>query len=234
MTPAPRRSGRSRRAPRAVHSGDRLAIVTVESPIPHDVWLYGFTRNHTDVLVRVHNVLVVPGGNTLGDFEVLGPPIGWSSEIARFPDVLEASRLDVPPDTGRYRVLYRESTIVRIMVEMGILLRYPTHAKDGLLNFETVDRISRIRRLLTVLRAAHLDSRIVSLRHESLRTRQPILSQVQRDVFREALGAGYFEVPRRITLTRLAAQLSRSKSSVSRTVAVVEKKIIETASAVFV
>jgi predicted DNA binding protein len=210
-------------------TADRLAIVTIETPIPESVWLFGFTRRHTDVLVEVHNVLVVHGGNTLGDFEILGPPIGWSSEIASFPDVVEVSRLDVPPDVGRYRVQYRESALIRLVVKMGILLRYPTWARNGLLNVETVDRMSRIRRLIRALRDVNGNVRIVSLRYESLRTRQPNLTRVQREIFQRALASGYFEVPRRITLTRLAAKLSRSKSWVSETLAVVERKIVEAA-----
>jgi predicted DNA binding protein len=53
------------------------------------------------------------------------------------------------------------------------------------------------------------------------------LTSIQRALFRQALALGYFEVPRRITLTQLAHKVSRNKSSVSTTLATVERKLAE-------
>ncbi len=57
------------------------------------------------------------------------------------------------------------------------------------------------------------------------------MTAVQRAMFRQALERGYFDVPRRITLTQLARELSRSKSTVSMTLATVERKLAEAAAA---
>jgi hypothetical protein len=51
---------------------------------------------------------------------------------------------------------------------------------------------------------AGCEPHLVSLRRDSLRPVQPSLAPVQRVLFRQALALGFFEVPRRITLTRLA------------------------------
>jgi len=43
------------------------------------------------------------------------------------------------------------------------------------------------------------------------------------------MAAGYFAVPRGITLTALARRLHRSKSSISESLALIEKQLLETA-----
>ena len=43
------------------------------------------------------------------------------------------------------------------------------------------------------------------------------------------MAAGYFAVPRGITLTDLARRLDRSKSAVSEAIAIIERKLLESA-----
>ena len=206
-------------------------MVQIEIDLPEEVWLCGFTHDHASLLVQFHNILVVPNHKVLGDVEVQPSGQDWRNEIATFQDVEEVVPLDVPPETGRYRVLSQESRVVSLIAELEILLRYPTRAKNGVVIFETVDRISRIRRLFAALRTGGFRPRIVALRKELFRSREPSMTTVQRVVFRRALDSGYFDVPRRITLTQLARDLSRSKSTVSVTLATVERKLAEAAAA---
>lgn len=206
-------------------------MVQIEIDLPEEVWLRGFTHDHPNLVVEIHNILAVPNHRVLGDFEVQPSGTDWKDEIATFPDVEEVNPLEVPPEVGRYRVLSQETRLVSLIAELEILLRYPTRAKDGVVSFETVDQVSRIRRLVAALRTGGFQPRIVSLRKELFRSRGPSMTAVQRAMFREALERGYFDVPRRITLTQLARELSRSKSTVSMTLATVERKLAEAAAA---
>lgn len=209
---------------------DRLAIVKIELHAHAAEWISTFSRRHPDLLLLVHTLQPSSGDNVLVDIEILGPASDWIPEISRFPDIAEIQPMDVPPDVGRYRVLHGVSSSAALMLKVGMLMRYPLTIQNGLVSGEVVDRVSRIRRFVAALRASGYDARIVSLRQQSLRSRQPNLTRVQREIFRQAVAAGYFEVPRKITLTQLAELLSRSKSSVSETLAVVERKLAESAS----
>jgi predicted DNA binding protein len=57
----------------------------------------------------------------------------------------------------------------------------------------------------------------------------PTLSAAQHQLLNQAMAAGYFAVPRGITLTELARRLNRSKSGISESIALIEKKLFETA-----
>jgi hypothetical protein len=209
---------------------DRLAIVKIELDLRQSSWVAGFSRKHPDLLLEIHSALRLRGNQILTDIEVFGPPKDWGPEISALPGVAEVSRLAVPPEFGRYRVLYRLSSVQALVAQFEVLLQYPLTIQNGVCSAEVVDRLSRIRRLVAALRASGYDARLVSLRQESLRSRRPNLTRVQREVFNQAVASGYFHVPRQITLTQLAERLSRSKSSVSETLAVVERKLAEAAS----
>lgn len=206
---------------------DRLAIVRIELNLRQSSWIGVFTQKHPDLLLAIHSTLAVRGDHFIDDIEIFGPPRDWLPEISALPDVTEVSHLDTLPDLGRYRVRYRASSLKNLVVKLEMLLRYPQTVQNGVLSGEVVDRVSRIRRLVESIRSLGFDTRIVSLRQESLMSRKPNLTRVQREIFRQAVAAGYFHVPRRITLTQLAVLVSRSKSSVSETLAVVERKLAE-------
>jgi HTH DNA binding domain len=208
---------------------DRLAIMRLEFEIPRDVWLSAFSRAHPDLLIEVHNTMTVAPKQTLGDFEIYGPRRDWTNEVAGYPDVLDVERLEVFPDLGRYRVRFLQPIFLSLAHALSLLLSYPMTTQAGVYSCETVAQTQQVRGLITALRDAGCKARVVSLRRDSLRSCRPAFTPVQRDVFRQALASGYFEVPRRITLTGLATKLSRSKSSVSETLAVVERKLAETA-----
>ncbi len=205
-------------------------MVNIEVDVSEEAWPGRFTRLHPDLLIEIHNIFAVAGHNALGDFEIKGTTTEWASEIEAYPDVVEVSPLDVPPEKGRYRIRFHETVLISLILELEVLLRYPTSIRNGIVSIETVDRVSRIRRLLAVLHKSKYEPRIVSLRKEFLRFRRPDLTPVQRVLLGQALAYGYFHVPRRITLTQLAMKLHRSKSTVSEKLAIVEKKLAEAAS----
>jgi HTH DNA binding domain len=220
-----------RREPLPDKLRNRFTVMRFELEIPRRVWLSRFTREHIELLVEVHSTLTVSPTNTVGEFEIYGPLQDWTREISRFPDVIEVARIPVFPGVGRYHVLFREPIHLRIARKVGVHLRYPWAVRNGILQCESIARASEIRRLIASLQNAGCQPRVIYLRGAALRTLRPILTHVQRELFRQAFASGYYDVPRRITLTALAKKVSRSKSSVSRALAVVERKFAESATA---
>jgi hypothetical protein len=220
-----------RREPLPDKLRDRFTAMRFELELPRGVWLSKFTRNHPELLVEVHSTLTVSSTVLVGEFEIYGPPRDWTREISRFPDVIEVARIPVFPGVGRYRVLFREPIHLRVARKVGVQLRYPRTVRNGILRCESIARASEIRRLVASLQRAGCEPRVIYLRGAALRTLRPNLTPVQRELFRQAFASGYYDVPRRITLTELAKKVCRSKSSVSRTLAVVERKFAESATA---
>ena len=240
--PRPSRSrqsgGGGKKGPRSRRSTDSttlssssIAIVNIRFKISPRVWMSRFTRHHPDLEIKGLNLMTVDDGNVVGEFDVLGSPENWSKEIAAFPDVVVATCLGARPNLTMYRVLYRKSRVVALRNELEILVRYPFSDKDGVCRCELVGQRSRLRRFVSELRASGNDPRLLSFRpDDSSSLAQPNLvnlTRIQRALFHQALTSGYYEVPRRVTLTQLAEMVSRNKSSVSKLLDRVERELAE-------
>jgi predicted DNA binding protein len=199
----------------------------LEVKVPQKDWVGEFTRRHPELIVVSLNVMVITGGDLLGEYEIYGPPLDWTNELARSPDVVEVESLNVGPDLGRYRIRSRKTVLLDLATKLELIARYPRTIKNGILECEIIAPLSQMRQLIEAGANSGIEPRVVSLRRDSLRFARPNLTPVQGALFRHALALGCFDVPRRITLTRLAERVSRTKSSVSETLAVVERKLAE-------
>jgi hypothetical protein len=104
---------------------EHLAVMKLRFRMPRSIWLSSFTRRHPEVLVEVHNPMTMGQANTLGEFEIRDPPIDWTREIAKSPNVIEVHRLGPLSNLGRHRVLFRQPMHLSLAHEFGLLLRYP-------------------------------------------------------------------------------------------------------------
>ena len=181
-------------------------------------------------MIEAVNIVGLPCDETIGEYEVYGPAVDWTDEIAGCPNVLEVHALGAQPGPGRYRIRYRRSPFIATTAEDEVLVRYPLTIKGGLMECEVIAWRSTLRHFVDALADTGHEPHLVSLRRDSLRSVHIILTPIQRALFRQALALGYFDVPRRITLTRLAERVSRNKSSVSKTLANVERRLAEFAS----
>jgi predicted DNA binding protein len=223
----PERGTRTGSGPPPAGSSDRLAIMKLAVQMPQRDWLGYFTRRHPELVLESVNLSSVSHHQFLGEIVIHGPPRDWTREIAASPNVLGVENLGGSLDHGRYRVRFAYTVVHALAAKLGIVVRYPRVIANGILTVETVARLSQVRRLMAALARAGNEPRLISLRRNPFRSESLLLTPVQRALFRQALVLGYFDVPRRITLTELAAKVSRSKSSVSLTLATVERKIAE-------
>jgi predicted DNA binding protein len=92
-----------------------------------------------------------------------------------------------------------------------------------------VARRSEAQAILAHFRKADSGFQVVSIRGQPLRSHLPLLTTTQNQLLAQAMAAGYFAVPRGITLTGLASKLGRSKSTLSEMMAQIEKKLLESA-----
>lgn len=221
-------------SPTTAGASEKFVMMRIRYELSRDAWASQFTRKHPEVRVDVHNVTPMNGKYLLGEFTIQGTDghaegFDWAKELAELPDVLQVQRLEGVQGTQTYRILSHLPVTVALGTEYGLLMRYPRTVKNGFVTCETIAHVHQIRGFIAATRAAGRAASVVSLRRDALRSSDPALTPTQRTMFYEAVAAGYFEVPRRITLTELARKLSKSKSAVSEGLAVVERKLAEEA-----
>lgn len=230
-------------------SSDRVVAIKLEVIPPVGYWAGTFSRRHPELIVEAVNVVAIDHKGIVGEFEIHGADTDWTKEIAGCPGVFDVENLSAQRYSGRYRVRYRYSPLVPLVSESQSLVRFPATVRNGRMDCELIVWRPQLRRLLEGLSEFGNKARLVSLgppgprrrtltfvrgsKHgptpqgdrNSRRSATLDLTPTQRLLFHQAFALGYYDVPRRITLTKLALKVSRSKSSISKTLAAVDGKL---------
>jgi hypothetical protein len=193
---------------------------------PLGTWYGDFSRRHHDFVINVINAQLVSDNDIVGEFEIDDSSADCGTEIAAAPGVSEADRIETISDTARYRVRYRRTPMVSRVTRSGVLFRFPVMIRNGMMYWEMVAKRSRMSRVMRIMEGAAANPRLVSLNGGSVHS-APNLTSNQRTLFHEARASGYYDVPRRITLTQLAKKVSRNKSSVSKMMGRIKRKLVE-------
>ena len=212
------------------HAENQLLIAILRARIPTTVGIGVFTSRHPEISIEVLNRSDVSKDVSVSDYWISGQPPGvWAREIAAYPDVLKVDALTEVGNGSLYRVTFRNPPTIPLFRDLGIPIHFPLRIQAGFIRWEVVARRSEAQAILAHFRKTDANFQVVSLRRQRLRSHLPLLTQTQSQLLAQAMAAGYFAVPRRITLTGLANKLGKSKSSLSEMLANIEKKLLESA-----
>ncbi len=179
--------------------------------------------------MEILNRIEVAAGRSVSDYWISGAPPGvWAREISAFSDVAKVDSLAEVGDGSLYRITYTTPPIVQLYQRLHLPLQFPLRLQGGFITWEIVARYAEFQQILEHARAVDPEVSLVSIRRRPLRSHLPMLTPAQHELLTQAMAAGYFAVPRGITLTALARKLERSKSGISESIALIEKKLFET------
>jgi len=187
-----------------------------------------FTRAHTSLRLEILNRSEIDDRVGVSDYWISGgPPGAWARELQAYPDIQKVDALAEVGGGSLYRITDRSPPIVHLYRRLGLPLQFPMRMQAGFIRWEIVARQDEFRVLFDYAKRIDPDVKVLSIRHRPLRSHLPILTSTQQALLSRALAEGYFAVPRGITLTELAKRVNRSKSSVSESIATIEKKLLE-------
>jgi predicted DNA binding protein len=140
--------------------------------------------------------------------------------------VRTVATLEHTPRSLILRLTIDTTPIARIFKELHVLLRYPVQFGGGTIRLLLVAREDKVRAAFARLKIRAPDTVVVSIHHDCVAENGKLLTPKQGEVFRLAMSAGYWDVPRRITLSDLASLTDVSKSTIWATIAMIEKKLL--------
>lgn len=223
----------SAQAPPRLRSGppqrdDPLAVVKLRFRVPREAPLSIFVRAYPDTLLNVLATAKLPRNRDLVLFDVLGAmPPDPLARLRAMTGVISIYMSGARGTTARFLAIVRRPHFVALASDLEALLRFPQTVTNGWYAVEVVARVSRLRKLVKELRRLSRDVEVLRFGHDPMRSFPPTLTTRQHFLLHQALAAGYFDVPRRVTLTELAARVHRSKSALSQTLARVERELVE-------
>ena len=113
---------------------------------------------------------------------------------------------------------------LRPLIESEVLPNTPFEIRDGWVDWIFDTDNSHMKNLIKKMKESGLQHKIHSV---SKNGGSRLLTIRQREIFDLAIEEGYYETPRRITLTNLATKAGISKSTICEITHVIERKIIE-------
>ncbi len=231
-------SGRRRKHLREASAGtgrdagpSPLLSCRVAVTLPPGVWMRSFSEAHPHTRIEIVDRFQVGPGRTIFDLRIPRQRgTRWEHELERIDGVDSAESLGFADGEENFRVVYSGATFLPFLARHGIPRRHPYPIRAGVATWELVAPEPKIRSLLRSLEREGVRFRVESIHRGSTARgpHPPPLTARQREILRRAVAEGYFEVPRRVSLTRLAAKLGVAASTLSVAIAVIERKIVST------
>jgi hypothetical protein len=222
------RSTHAYKGPTQIAPSNRFAVVKLRFEIPHDFSLFAFTRGHPELAVLASASQRLPNELCLAEVDIAGPHSSeFTEEIRRLHGVGSVARIGSIGPLTRYLVTLDAPSYLTLANKFQVLLRFPRFFQNGFFTVEAAGRVSQLKLMIQELRRISPQVEVQRFGTNCMRAVPRSLTARQYDLLQKAVTAGYFEVPRLVSLTGLARHLGRSKSTVSRNLALIEKALAE-------
>lgn len=196
--------------------------------LPEGSWERVFSMSHPTVRLEVLDRLQLSDGLTLLEVQISSESAPtWREELRHLPGVTDVELISASEGSAVYRIVFRGTTFIPVLQDLKLVRHFPFPIQDGEATWTVVGPETKVRRLLGRLKSARVRFNLESVHHGPLMKVPSSLTPRQREILQRAIAEGYFDVPRRISLTKLAPKIGIAMSTLSVTLAVIEKKIVE-------
>lgn len=210
-------------------TGDvKRVACTVVIQLPRNCPCYAIGTGHPGLPLRVLGCMPVSDWEMVEEVEVEGrmDPEEVTELFRANPAVKSAEVISRFAETSTHRVVVPLCPVISTYQSLRILPRFPHHIQDGRERFLVVTTPEKVREFLRMLKENFQGVEIKVITHDFSDGSKSILTPRQREIFRMALSSGFWDIPRRATLTDLASMLGIAKSTVHETIAAIENKLI--------
>jgi hypothetical protein len=207
-----------------------FAIYRIAVQLPPNTLGYMVTHGRPEIRVEVINRMELDEDLLMIESRVFGPGAAeFSGLLKSLPFVVRFELHRENDLSALYHLVVKRPKLWTLLRRHRILTRYPLVYTDGYVRFETLAPTGQVRQFVKEVSREVGPSRVEAVRQGTVTPSVLGLTPPQLVVFRAALAAGYFGSPRRISVTKLAQTLGRSKSTVSEQLALIQRRLAESA-----
>lgn len=202
-----------------------MAHATLVITPPNGVWANQVSTTHPEVTFQV--LAAVPQQETgFALVELSGPDVLEAIEdMIDHPQITDMNPVQCSENKATIHFEVSSPFLFMASRESGIAIEHPITIQDGTATVEATGSRDRISELVD-----HLDAFGVQYRVEQIGERlheSQLLSDRQREFFVTALENGYYDTPRKCSLTDIADLLGVAKSTCSETLHRAEETIVK-------
>lgn len=203
-------------------------VCRLRVPLPEEAWIRKFSVTHPEITIEILGHLTSGRGEATVALSLRGERGDqMRADIEGISGVREVEVVVTHAGSTEYRVVHTTPSLLPNLASLHLMPRFPFVIRAGQAIWVVAASEDRIRELYAHLKASSPGVLIESLRHPHESGDLGLLTPRQRAIFDRAMAEGYFEVPRRVTLTELATALGVAKSTLSESLATIERKILK-------
>ncbi|MFC6940758.1 helix-turn-helix domain-containing protein [Salinirubellus sp. GCM10025818] len=193
--------------------------------IPDGVWIGDVSRSHPDATVRILAALTAESAG-VGLAEITADEL--PAVVADIDASDSVTELEILQRSERTALLQFETTTPLLLLpvqDSGVPLEMPFTIRDGRAEWEITAPQHRLSELGTQLEEFGIPFTVNEIRRRI--EPESLLTDRQLALVHAAVERGYYDTPRRCSLTELAADVGLAKSTCSETLHRAEGKIVE-------
>jgi len=202
-----------------------IVQIKLKIDIPQDKWLFKFNQKYPELNFNILSKFLIDDKTGLTLFQINGPSVtqflkDFKDESNRFSSqiLFEGEGLVI------LNVKVVDPWILNILVKTELLIVYPILVKEGIIRIEAITERFKVDHFMTGLEKKGIRAVIKSIGYYDKST---LLTQRQHEILTLANKNGYFEIPRKITLSEFATTIRISKSALSETMRRIYKRLAE-------
>ncbi len=194
--------------------------------LPEKLWIAVLSKKYPEILFEILSILPTEEmiGNAL--IKISGTHLDpILAEIRKHPSSIELYLISNSVNTKIINVKTKDPWLLISLIKSEVILKMPVLVQNGLAHWEVLAPHEKIANLNKLFEAKQIK---FELRGIGKYTEKPKLTERQSEILDQAVKLGYYEIPRKITLTELAEKLSLAKSTISGILRRIDKKLILT------
>jgi len=193
--------------------------------VPDDIWIGTLSRKYDDAAFEILTAFPKErGGVALAEITASDPG-DLVAAMTAFESVKAVELLQETDETALLQFETSDPILLLPLKEAGTPFELPFTIHNGQVSWEITASQDRLSALADQLREFGLACDVRSVTHEVETSR--LLTDRQTEIVKTAVEAGYYDTPRKTTLTELAARLGLAKSTCSETLHRAEEKIVK-------
>jgi predicted DNA binding protein len=206
----------------------KTSLARVKIKFPEQLWISQIFKKFHDVKMEISHFLPYDLEKSIGNsaIEIMHYDIEKIlDEIRNHPSVFELSILEQEERRVKFNIKTKDPYLLYAIIKCGVLIDFPVRVEDGFAFWRLVSSRDRIDQLLTLFEQKKINFELlrIGISPYNIEDDKNKLTLDELNILDTAISAGFFEIPRKISLEELANQMGKSKSALS----VMLRKIIK-------
>jgi predicted DNA binding protein len=191
--------------------------VRIEVRLPEGHWAGDVTRSHPSAILRIEEHMPLMKGRGTAKASCSEDITATVGEHSGIEEVRALGSQQFAVD-----IIAGGGGFLKPLLRVGVIPHTPFEVRDGWVDWTIACAQGKVRDLIAGFDDERIPYRLLSTRGVSSR----MLTPRQRLLFDTATQEGFYDVPRRVTLTALAAKLDVAKSTLSAQLQRIESTIM--------